>query len=427
MRRTGWVGGLVALSLMAWGTGCDLFAGPSSESGPDRPPEAPPEPRPDGGPRDPGVIETALARPISGGHMLVHGSQLFVADPDRDRLVALEVSDSPWGLRERGVVALPVGAEPQRMSVDGAGILYVALRGTGQVARVDLEALSLLGTHEVCAAPRGLAWDDARARTWLACAGGELLALDGAGEVVERVFLEPDLRDVVVDEAGVRYVSVFREASVLRLGDELEVAERWQPAAHRRLVDFPRRDDETPLERVFVPNTAWRMRAHPGGGVEVLHQLSRVQSDELDRVFGEGYGGDPVSMCRHGIVATTLTVFPSEGASTSFGPIDNVALGVDFVRTESRFSFAAACSIGAGHGSRCIGSRAPAACATPGSASSTSRPRRASLARRVTPRAETMASRGTSGRAPCVRTRCSVGSSRPRPSTGEATSWTCRT
>lgn len=179
--------------------------------------------------RDGGVtIHRPPPPPISGGHMLVHEDLVWVADSARDRLtvarVALEPSPDISVLAEW---ALPAGSDPQRMSVDDAGQLFVALRATGQIARVRLDTreLELVG---VCEAPRGLAWDPARERTWLACAGGELLALDRRGRIALRRSLHPDLRDVVFDDRGELYVSVFRSAEVLRLDESLAVVERWR-------------------------------------------------------------------------------------------------------------------------------------------------------------------------------------------------------
>jgi len=274
-------------------------------------PVAPPTPTPD----VPSSAGRVPALPIYGGNAFVDDTidqpVLYVADPERDHVARFEAG----GMHETARVELPRGSTPFRLVRHGDSI-FVTLRGSGSLARLSLEPFALVEVTPVCAAPRGLA-DDGE-RLLVACAGGELVARYDDGEET-RVLLEPDLRDVVVDDQGAIFVSVFRLAEVLELNADLtRVA--LHPIPDERATD--------PLQMRLVSedraaNTAWRMRAVRGGGVDVLHQLStrvaRAATPDPDSPPDEPAPSEPT---------------PSEPPRAGYGPI--VEVDVDGLPTCER-------------------------------------------------------------------------------------------
>lgn len=266
-----------------------------------------------------------IARPFFGGHGLVARGSLYFADPERDQIFRyVEVEGA---LEESLRLTFPFGSLPFRLA-DADGVIFVTLRGTGAVARLDGDAL--LPIVPVCDAPRGVAWDGAR--VLVACAGGELVTLDREGRERQRVLLEPDLRDVVVDERGAIFVSLFRAADVLELDAELRVHARHELPNERATDPFP---DGLPSED-RIANTAWRMRAAVGGGVEILHQLSTTRlaptdpSDPNRLRFGL-LNEDEALLCERPVVANALTrLLPSRTFERA--RLGGGGLAVDFTR-----------------------------------------------------------------------------------------------
>lgn len=70
------------------------------------------------------------------------------------------------------------GTGPRRMSLDKAGSLWVALFGSGQVARIDMASGKLLRTYDLpdrTAAPYAVSWDERRKALWIATANGDAI------------------------------------------------------------------------------------------------------------------------------------------------------------------------------------------------------------------------------------------------------------
>lgn len=241
-----------------------------------------------------------VARPIFGGHGLVAGGSLYFANPETDQI--FRYTDAGGELEERLRLAVPFGSAPFRLA-DADGVIFVTLRGAGSVARIEADAL--LPLVSVCDAPRGVAWDGAR--VLVACAGGELVTLDRDGREQRRVLLEPDLRDVVVDERGTIFVSLFRAADVLELDAALTVRARHELPDEHTTDPFP---DGLPSED-RIANTAWRMRAAVGGGVEILHQLSTTRLAPTDPSDPDrlrfGFANQEELLCERPVVANALT------------------------------------------------------------------------------------------------------------------------
>ncbi len=260
----------------------------------------------------PPVFADQAPPPIIGGTIAASrdGSRVVIADPDRDQV---------W------MVALPSGAilaqhdlephtMPGRVIEDERGYFHVALRRAGKVISLSPDGDIAL-SRQVCAAPRGLAADGEALH--VACAEGLLVTLRAEGGPATRVLaLEPDLRDVVVDEtSGDLAVSLFRRAEVLFLDSDGAVVMRRRPPVH-----------ENRAGELFEPNVAWRMRPAPGGGVLLLHQRSQSTPLALDA----GDAGYQSSECSVGVVQSVMTRLRRDSEPTEAPAITGLSLAVDF-------------------------------------------------------------------------------------------------
>src|SRR6185503_4987226 len=86
--------------------------------------------------------------PISGGNLLVthDNAHAFVADPDRDRLVAVDLASGT-----ATEIALNAGDEPGRLVEDAAGRIQVALRRGGALVTIDPTSDAVIARRAVCA------------------------------------------------------------------------------------------------------------------------------------------------------------------------------------------------------------------------------------------------------------------------------------
>jgi len=274
------------------------------------------------------------------------------ADPDRDRiwlapmqltngvmlheLLDASVSDpsvlpTVLPMQPARPFELAQGAHPGRVVETEGGLVLVVLRGLGEVVALRIEESTLQETWRtrVCSEPRGITIDPAEDTTLVACRDGMIASLDAATGLVEQQVQLPwtDLRDIVLDDRGDLYVSTFRTAQVFRLNrgsvsvqDSFDLAQGVEAAGR-------------------VASVAWRMRAIPGGGVIISHQLARSKQD-LDEPMPEpvevtrgGYGGSRVRECRgaDSIVLSAVTrVTPGpSGVRTDVTP--GAVLPVDVV------------------------------------------------------------------------------------------------
>lgn len=232
----------------------------------------------------PPVLSEVPPPPISGGTLLAlaDGKRVVVSDPDRDRLVVANYQ----GLYLDGLIDLGDGAQPGRL-VEGDGVVYVILRGTGEVATLDLGSLEISERRAVCAEPRGLALTPDRQRLVVACAEGKLVELPlFDAEAANDVPLDLDLRDVLF--AGDRLmVTRLRSAELLELDADRQVISRQAPplvAETLRAFDGVNvLEDEVGL---FEPAVAWRAAAGPGGSVVVVHQRATPDPIALHEPHG---------------------------------------------------------------------------------------------------------------------------------------------
>jgi hypothetical protein len=248
--------------------------------------------------------------PISGGTLLAlkDGVTAVAADPDRDRLCIVDTAK----LVMRGAIALKPGDEPGRGVEDSAGRVWIALRRGGAVVTVDVATMAITARTPVCAEPRGIAYDPASDRIHVACASGELVTFAAAtGVETRRMKLDRDLRDVLVDGAGLR-VSRFHSAELLTIDASGAVAARARPAAIT---------DSGP--RSFDASVAWRTVALPGGGFASLHQ--RGMTTPVSSVGLVAYYSDPCAL----IVKTAVTVTEPNVAQNPLAGGLPLALAVD--------------------------------------------------------------------------------------------------
>lgn len=243
--------------------------------------------------------------PITGGTLVVTSDGLAVAaDPDRDLVHVVEVE----GRSLRHTIALEPGDAPGRVVQGSGSLAHVVLRGVGGLATVDLEAGAVIARRSVCPDPRGLAFEAEASVLHVACADGTLVTLDEAsGEPLERRFLAPDLRDVVIF-GGAVYASQFRTADVLGVaGEQLYI------------------DDEPS----FASNVAWRTWVDDDGRLQVLHQISSKEPVPIDpkpESTQLPYGGG--ESCSTGITSAAITTFLDHDEPMTF-PLRGASLTVD--------------------------------------------------------------------------------------------------
>ncbi len=236
--------------------------------------------------------------PISGGTLLITAQHVVAADPDTDRVWIVDAAKK----RVSQEVVLRQGDEPGRLVQDADGRVHVGLRRSGEIATIDVRTGKLLGRQPVCAAPRGVAYEEALDAIHVACLSGQLVTLRASDRSeLRRLRLERDLRDVVVEDDGL-LVSRFRTAEVLRLDAQGHVLKRTE------LPRFQSEPGET-----FNPAVAWRMQSLPGGGSVVVHQRALIDSVPLPRPGSTGestYGSSGGPRSDPGIVHSAVSVIP---------------------------------------------------------------------------------------------------------------------
>ncbi len=255
--------------------------------------------------------------PYTGGTMTVtrDGARAIVADPDRDRVLVVN-------LAERSVVQridLPAQSEPGRVIEDDAGRIHVALRRSGQL-------LTLTGSDQqlrpICGEPRGLAAQGEIVH--VACATGELVTVPaGGGDPVRTLRLERDLRDVIARADGGLTVTTFRTATLLTLDAQGAIVSRAQPPTVKR-TEMPGSEPLLAVGDVHdaVPAVAWRTIALSDGRLLMSHQRRTAMT--LGTSSG-GYGGG----CGAQPVESSLTTVGTDGTPIAVEPATDGSLPID--------------------------------------------------------------------------------------------------
>jgi hypothetical protein len=252
--------------------------------------------------------------PISGGTVLAlaDGTHAVVADPDRDRLMVVDLTAGTTV-----EVALQAGDEPGRLVQDAAGRVHVALRRGG--ALVTLDGTNIVGRRGICAEPRGLAYDATSDSIDVACTTGELVTFPAAGgDATRSVFVDRDLRDVLIVN-GTLYVTRFKTAELIALDATGAIAQRTQMPTVRRFGDVALPDllaipadgsgDGSDGKIDDIPAVAWRTIALKDGRLAMVHQrqLQRELSVHQGGYGGFGCGGAPVESTISIVTPATAT------------------------------------------------------------------------------------------------------------------------
>lgn len=114
------------------------------------------------------------------------------------------------------VVPFAEGTGPRRMSRDNAGVLWVALFGTGQVAKVDMATGNVAKTFDLpdrSAAPYAVSWDEKRKVVWVANANSDVIYRmnpeTGACTVYPLPRKMAYLRQLAIDQKNGRLVASY--------------------------------------------------------------------------------------------------------------------------------------------------------------------------------------------------------------------------
>jgi len=134
--------------------------------------------------------ERIVSVPVYGGTMesAPDVGGFVAADPEGNRLLRIVGA---------AVAEVDLGdnARPFRVHVEGTRA-WVTLRGTGEIASVALDTMTIEWRTRVCLEPRGVTRSPGGPLV-VACAGGELVEVDDDGGLVRLAVLDADLRDVV--------------------------------------------------------------------------------------------------------------------------------------------------------------------------------------------------------------------------------------
>lgn len=280
--------------------------------------------------------------PISGGTLTVlqDGHTAVASDPDRDRVW---IVDLPTRALTHTVLLQP-GDEPGRVVAGANGRVHVMLRRGGAVAVIDTNTGTVTDRRAVCAAPRGAAFDPTVGVLYVACSEGTLVSVtEATGAVVRVLNVQPDLRDVVMDN-GVLRVSTFRSAQLITVNADGSFA-----------ASLPAQG--TDLSGSGVTDTvAWRTIASRSG-VWMTHQTAQLgivavpdphsgttATTPTPSTASSPYGG---SACVPGIVGSVVTQYASGTMNQTFS-IPAAVLPVDVATTSdgSRVALVAAGNAG---------------------------------------------------------------------------------
>ncbi len=282
-------------------------------------PSTPPSPQPDFGQV---VSQQEPPPPISGGTLAVDKTQgiAVASDPDRDRVYVVDIA----ARSVRHTIQLDKHTEPGRVALSGAGLAFVALRSSGQLATIDLDRGSV-SLAQACVAPRGVTYDAKKQVVLVACASGDLLTFLGNGQgPTTRIAMGRDLRDVILVNGNVM-TTRFRSAHLVPLTPANEVG------SDRELGGS---------------NLAWRAVAappdpgNPSSTEETPAVVTQDPSAEPVKTEPGGYGSGDISLgstcgTSVGIVSTRLWLAGDTGGSvripTAVLPVDLATNGREFV------------------------------------------------------------------------------------------------
>jgi hypothetical protein len=266
---------------------------------------------------EPFVSTSYSPAPVSGGTLtLLDDATALVVDADRERLWRVSLTTGV-----EGYVQFPSGSRPRRAVVGADGRVQVLLRGSGEVAEVDPATLRSGPSWvtpprtAVCLEPRDLAVDPPDGALLVTCRDGTLVRSSGTSLETRRV--APDLRDLVLEPAGVAFTT-FLTAQVLRAdGGALAPA----------------------MAGAFQPEVAWRTISTEVG-LLMLHQAASTGTIALVPAeagsTGSPYGGGGGFLladgggfgCQPTVLSSALTLFPPGGPPRTLAISDQLAVDV---------------------------------------------------------------------------------------------------
>lgn len=278
------------------------------------------------------TVSQVTPPPISGGTLFTStdGKMLIASDPDREAVYVIDTATRTLVRR------IDASGEPGRIVQDKSGKVHVALRKAGKILSFALAADAPTTRSDVCDLPRGMAYDGAADRLYVACAEGALVQMEPATlKPIKKIDLGRDLRDVIARDQKL-FVTRFRSAELLSvdMNGGRVVATKKPPTVLQPEEVFV---NDTPpgtsscgpfsghtesRTNAFLAEVAWRAIDVPGRGVAMLHQ--RAGNAEV-RVSPGGYGGG-AQFCAPGVVHGAITM--KDDASLSVD-ISNAGLFVD--------------------------------------------------------------------------------------------------
>lgn len=277
--------------------------------------------------------------PVTGGtmHVTNDGKFAVIADPDRDRVVTVDLTTQ----KVIADIALQANDEPGRVIEDASGRVHIALRRGGAVITMNPSTGEITARRQICGEPRGLAYDPGSDSIHVACTSGDLITLPAAGgDATRRLRLDRDLRDVIVNH-GQLYATRFRTAELLKIDAAGAVTSRVVSPTTQR-SNFGNEGFGAPTDAgtaatvPAIPAIAWRTVGLPDGSTLMLHQ--RQLKKQLGTMQTGGYGGGCGG--EGGPVEAALTVVGPTGVPTTIAPKFFGALPVDLAVTRNADRFA---------------------------------------------------------------------------------------
>lgn len=260
--------GAVMLAALAAGAACNTTK--SDTGGYNYDPSSSPTVAPTPGPQ-PNFTTQAVSLenappPISGGTLTMapDGHTVVASDPDRDRIYVVDIPSRTVKFD----LPLGKGAEPGRVAIDTHNTAHIALRGTGALISLDL-ASGNKTERPICAAPRGVVYDEKIDSVHVACSEGLIatLPLSGGGSL-KTLGLDADIRDLVIRKDKI-FVSHFRSAKisvVSRQGEVIQTsATQGGNLGWRMVAAAPAKDGEDSDDVALVSQDPQNPAPTPGG------------------------------------------------------------------------------------------------------------------------------------------------------------------
>jgi DNA-binding beta-propeller fold protein YncE len=150
--------------------------------------------------------------------------ELILYDPDSKHVLAVgeqtTVLDSKTGTK---IGEISLSSEPSAATLDGKGILYIALKSEGKIAAVSTKTGAARGEIRVegCSQPTALAYDPADMRIFVGCSDrNEIVVVNPlSGKVITTITVAEQVRQLAYDrQDNALFVLSGKVIDVIRLG-----------------------------------------------------------------------------------------------------------------------------------------------------------------------------------------------------------------